>query len=45
MVDRQAIKRAIGVDEQAKAIAWLCSGQSAMVTGHVLPVDGGWAAR
>lgn len=45
MVDRQAIKRAIGVDEQAAAIAWLCSNDSAMVTGHVLPVDGGWAVR
>ncbi len=45
MVDRQAIKRAIGVEEQAAAIAWLCSDESAMVTGHLMPVDGGWAAH
>ena len=44
MVDRQAIKRAIEVEEQAAAIAWLCSDESAMVTGHLMPVDGGWAA-
>src|SRR5690606_8483978 len=33
MVDRQAIKRANSVDEQAAAIAWLCSENSGMVTG------------
>ena len=31
--------------DQANAIAWLCSDESVMVTGHVLPVDGGWDAR
>ena len=41
----QPIKRTIATSEQADAIAWLCSDQAAMVTGHVLPVDGGWTAR
>ncbi|ALR20387.1 SDR family NAD(P)-dependent oxidoreductase [Sphingobium baderi] len=45
MVDRQAIKRAIETSEQAAAIAWLCSDDAAMITGHNLPVDGGWSAR
>jgi NAD(P)-dependent dehydrogenase (short-subunit alcohol dehydrogenase family) len=31
--------------DQANAIAWLCSDESGMVTGHVLPVDGGWNAK
>ena len=29
----------------AAAILWLCSNDAAMVTGHVLAVDGGWTAR
>lgn len=41
----QPIRRVIATSEQADAIAWLCSDQAAMVTGHVLPVDGGWTAR
>lgn len=45
MVERQAIKRAIETSEQAEAIAWLCSDAAAMITGHNLPVDGGWAVR
>lgn len=45
MVERQAIKRAIETEEQAEAIAWLCSDQAAMITGHNLPVDGGWGAH
>ena len=41
----QPIKRTIATSEQADAIAWLCSDRAAMVTGHVLPVDGGWTAQ
>jgi NAD(P)-dependent dehydrogenase (short-subunit alcohol dehydrogenase family) len=37
--------RAIHPSEQAKVVAWLCSDDAAMVTGHVLPVDGGWTAK
>jgi NAD(P)-dependent dehydrogenase (short-subunit alcohol dehydrogenase family) len=45
MVERQALQRAIGTEEQANAVAWLCSDDAAMVTGHNIPVDGGWSAR
>ena len=45
LVQEQAIKRPIETSEQAEAIRWLCSDAAAMVTGHVLPVDGGWSAR
>ena len=41
----QPIRRVIATSEQADAIAWLCSDEAAMVTGHVLPVDGGWTSR
>ncbi|MFA7552904.1 MAG: SDR family oxidoreductase [Spongiibacteraceae bacterium] len=45
LIQQQAIKRPIDTSEQAEAIRWLCSDAAAMVTGHVLPVDGGWSAR
>ena len=45
LVQSQPIKRPIEPAEQAAAILWLCSSEAAMVTGHVLPVDGGWTAR
>jgi NAD(P)-dependent dehydrogenase (short-subunit alcohol dehydrogenase family) len=45
LLEYQPIKRTIATSEQADALAWLCSNEAAMVTGHVLPVDGGWTAR
>jgi NAD(P)-dependent dehydrogenase (short-subunit alcohol dehydrogenase family) len=45
MLEGHAIKRVIEPSEQAAAILWLCSNDAAMVTGHVLAVDGGWTAR
>jgi NAD(P)-dependent dehydrogenase (short-subunit alcohol dehydrogenase family) len=45
LVKEQPITRTIHPSEQAKVIAWLCSDDAAMVTGHVLPVDGGWTAK
>ena len=32
-------------DEAADAIRWLCSDAASFVTGHVMPVDGGYTAR
>lgn len=40
-----AIHRYVEPSEIADAVAWLVGNDAAMVTGHVLPVDGGWAAR
>ena len=45
LVDLQPIKRPINTSEQAAGILWLCSEDAAMVTGHILPIDGGWTAR
>ena len=45
LVPNQPIARVIEPFEQADAIAWLCSDHAAMVTGHMLPVDGGWTAK
>ena len=41
----QPIPRAAHPLDQAAAIVWLCTDQAAMVTGHTLPIDGGWNAR
>jgi NAD(P)-dependent dehydrogenase (short-subunit alcohol dehydrogenase family) len=45
MIVFPAIKRPIEPSEQAAGIAWLCSDEASMVTGHVLPIDGGWTAQ
>lgn len=44
MVERQAIKRVIEPGEQAAVVVWLCSDDAVMVTGHNVPIDGGWSA-
>jgi NAD(P)-dependent dehydrogenase (short-subunit alcohol dehydrogenase family) len=31
-------------EEIAEAVVWLCSDAASFVTGHALPVDGGWVA-
>jgi NAD(P)-dependent dehydrogenase (short-subunit alcohol dehydrogenase family) len=30
--------------EVAEAVVWLCSDAASFVTGHAMPVDGGWIA-
>lgn len=32
-------------EEVAEAVVWLCSDAASFITGHALPVDGGWVAR
>jgi NAD(P)-dependent dehydrogenase (short-subunit alcohol dehydrogenase family) len=44
-VINQPIRRAIACEEQAAGIIWLCSDEASMVTGHNLPIDGGWTAQ
>jgi NAD(P)-dependent dehydrogenase (short-subunit alcohol dehydrogenase family) len=44
-VVNQPIRRAIDPAEQAAGIIFLCSDEAAMVTGHNLPIDGGWSAQ
>ena len=40
-----ALPRLARPEETAAAIAFLCSDESSMITGHTVPVDGGWSAR
>ncbi len=37
--------RAAEPEEVARAIVWLCSPEASFITGHALPVDGGYVAR
>ena len=32
-------------EEVAEVVVWLCSDAASFITGHALPVDGGWVAR
>jgi NAD(P)-dependent dehydrogenase (short-subunit alcohol dehydrogenase family) len=45
MAARLPLGRLCTVDDVAAAIVWLCSDASSFVTGHALPVDGGWVAQ
>jgi 2-deoxy-D-gluconate 3-dehydrogenase len=44
LVDRTPMKRTAELADLSGAILFLASPASAMVTGHTLPVDGGWTA-
>lgn len=37
--------RLVTPDDVASAVAWLVSGEAAMVTGHTLVLDGGWSLQ
>jgi NAD(P)-dependent dehydrogenase (short-subunit alcohol dehydrogenase family) len=45
IIDATPLGRLVEPDEVAAAILFLASDQAAMITGHTLPVDGGWLAR
>ena len=32
-------------EEVAEAVIFLCSEKASHITGHVMPIDGGWTAR
>ena len=33
------------VDEVAGVVTWLCSGTASFITGHAIPIDGGYIAQ
>ena len=39
------MERFAEADEVARAIVWLCTSEASFITGHALPVDGGYVAR
>jgi NAD(P)-dependent dehydrogenase (short-subunit alcohol dehydrogenase family) len=45
IIDATPLGRLVEPDEVAAAIVFLASEQAAMITGHTLPIDGGWLAR
>lgn len=45
MVSSQPIGRMGQPSEIGEAVAWLCSDKASLVTGHCMPVDGGYVAQ
>jgi NAD(P)-dependent dehydrogenase (short-subunit alcohol dehydrogenase family) len=45
IIDATPLGRLIEPEEVAAAIVFLASDAAAMITGHTLPIDGGWLAR
>ena len=45
LVATEPVGRMGTAEEIADAVVWLCSPASTFVTGHALPVDGGFVAR
>jgi NAD(P)-dependent dehydrogenase (short-subunit alcohol dehydrogenase family) len=45
ILDATPLGRLIEPEEIAAAVVFLASDAAAMITGHTLPVDGGWLAR
>ena len=44
-VAQEPMGRVATPEEIAEVVVWLCSGSASFVTGHVMPVDGGFVAQ
>jgi NAD(P)-dependent dehydrogenase (short-subunit alcohol dehydrogenase family) len=44
-IGMQPMDRIAEADEVARAIVWLCTDEASFITGHALPIDGGYLAR
>lgn len=45
LMEMAPVKRLGTPEEIAEAVVWLCSDAASFVTGHAMPVDGGWVAQ
>ena len=45
LLERTPMGRLVEASEVADSILFLASDASSMITGHTLPVDGGWVAQ
>lgn len=43
--DMEPVGRMGQPEEIAETVIWLCSDKASFITGHALPVDGGWVAQ
>lgn len=45
IIGRHPLGRVGETEEVAEAVVWLCSDAASFVTGHAMPVDGGYVAQ
>jgi NAD(P)-dependent dehydrogenase (short-subunit alcohol dehydrogenase family) len=45
MVSQQPMDRLAEAEEVARVVVWLCTDEASFITGHPLPIDGGYLAR
>ena len=45
MTSQQPISRLAEAEEVARVVIWLCTDEASFITGHPLPVDGGFLAK